>query len=116
MIGALALPRVQTNFPWTSRGALRLIDVIHYKYTPNSYRRRGKTAKKIDDIVSANSSVTTLDLPEILYSARNWLVHGALLDSSFGGPSARFITFMTTLTEAVALILGRAATAIQASL
>ncbi len=112
----LALPRAPKDFPWTSRGALRLIDVIHYKYTPMYYRTCSETARKINGIVSSNSPVTTLDLPEILYSARNWLVHGALLDSSFRGSPANFISFMTTLTEAAALILGRAATAIQASL
>lgn len=55
----LTLPRAPKNFPWTSRGALRLIDVIHYKYTPMYYRTCSKTARKIDGIVSSNSPVTS---------------------------------------------------------
>lgn len=86
------------------------------KIHPDSYKAVGKTAIKIDKIVRTPLSVSLLDLSEILYSTRNWLIHGALLDSSFRKNPRDFQRFMSTATEITGLIIENASNKIRTAL
>lgn len=103
----LALQRVTTEFPWATLPAVRVVDLIYYKYTPSSYKGKGDAAKAIANVALGNKAVTSLDLPTLIYATRNWTVHGSLLDSSFRGAPQQYQLYMTTITKSLALVLGR---------
>ena len=110
----LELTRVPRDFPWAPLATVRVIDLIYHKYTPSAYRARGDSARAIRDVVLNGHPVTGLDLPTLLYSTRNWTVHGSLLDSSFRGAPQQYQLYAITATRAVADILGRFASAFRA--
>jgi hypothetical protein len=105
LCNTLGTHRAPKTFPWSSRRPLRVIDVIHWKYTPDAYKANNRTSKKIQQIVQNGLPLTTLSLPEIIYSSRNWLVHGSLVDTSFRGNPSEFQKYMWTLSEFTAMII-----------
>ena len=102
-------------FPWAPLASVRIIDLIYYKYTPDFYKGKGETAKAIQKVAVDGDTITSLDLPTILYATRNWMVHGALLDSSFRGAPQQFQLYMTTVTCCLADVLGRFAQVLRGS-
>lgn len=109
----LSLVRQPDAFPWAPLTSVRIIDLIYHKYTPDLYKGKGDSARAIQGVVLGGKPITSLDLPVLLYSTRNWTVHGALLDSSFRGDPQQFQLYMTTCTMALANILARFATNLQ---
>jgi hypothetical protein len=112
----LSSTRHPDDFPWASLPAVRLIDLIYYKYTPDSYKGRGPTGKAIEDVVVQGKPVSSLDLPTLMYATRNWTVHGSLVDSSFRGAPQQYQLYITTITKAVAITLGGYAVALESAL
>ncbi len=84
------------DFPWLPSGVTpKLFEVIYYKYTTASEQARG-FGKKLA-AASAAGTISSVDLPTIIYATRNWHVHGVLLSSSFRGPSKKFELYINTL-------------------
>lgn len=108
----LELQRKPDAFPWAALPKVRIIDLIYYKYTPALYKQKGDSAKAIERVVTAGQPVATLDLPTILYSTRDWLLHGALVDSSFRGSPRDFQDFAAAATKALAWVLKGAMSAL----
>lgn len=108
--------RVPRDFPWATLPHIRVIDLIYYKYTPDSYKNRGEAAKAIQKVATGVNPVSSLNLPTLIYATRNWTLHGSLLNSSFRGSPKEYQTFMTTIIDAMVTILARTATAINSSL
>lgn len=50
-----------------------------------------------------------LHLPLIIYMTRNWLIHGALLNSGFRGSTQKFVSYLNVVNTALAEILHGAA-------
>lgn len=105
----LQLTRKPDEFPWAPLATVRIIDLIYHKYTPDDYKSLG-AGKAIGKVVNGRAPIGDLDLPTLIYATRNWLVHGALVDSSFRGAPKDFSTYMTCATTALATIIGRACT------
>ncbi len=103
----LSLTRVTNAFPWATLPAVRVIDLIYYKYTPSGYRTKGDAARAIANVATGKKTVSSLDLPTLIYATRNWTVHGALLDSSFRGAPQQYQLYITTITKSLADVLGR---------
>lgn len=103
----LLLSRAPDEFPWANISSVRIIDLIFHKYMPDDYKAYG-ASRAVEKVVNGAASVTSLDLPVLLYSTRNWLVHGALVDSSFRGAPRDFSRYMTSATKALAIVIGRA--------
>ena len=112
----LGLVRRPDTFPWASLEAVRIIDLIYHKYTPGLYKTKGETAKAIGAVVVDGKPITSLNLPTIMYATRNWMLHGALLDSSFRGSPQQFQLYMTSVTRCLADVLGRFAQALHATM
>lgn len=55
---------------------------IQTKYLQHA-AKKGSTAKQIDD-AAQSGNIASLKLPTLVYAFRNWSVHGAALDGSFG--------------------------------
>lgn len=103
----LELQRATKEFPWAALPAVRVIDLIYYKYTPSGYKSKGPAARAIADVALGSKSVTSLDLPTLIYATRNWTIHGSLLDSSFRGAPQQYQLYITTITKSLALVTGR---------
>ena len=112
-LGSVRKPK---TFPWAPLPEVRLIDLIYHKYTPDLYKTKGATAKAIRAVVVEGKAITSLDLPTIMYATRNWMLHGALLDSSFRGSPKQFQLYMTSVTQGLAEVLGRFAAALRATI
>ncbi len=112
----LSLARQPDAFPWAPLPRVRIIDLIYYKYTPDSYKGRGSAGKAIEEVVIGGKPVSSLDLPTLIYATRNWTVHGSLVDSSFRGAPQQYQLYITTVTKALATTLGGYAAALEKSL
>jgi hypothetical protein len=75
------------------------LTALHEKYLSIG-PPRGKTAKAIAAAAKAGQA-STLDLPTLLYSFRNWSVHGNALDGSFGSRPG-FQKYVALLHETLA--------------
>jgi hypothetical protein len=109
----LSLARHPDEFPWASVPALRLIDVIYYKYTPDTYKALGAASKAIQKVVVGGNPVNSLDLTALIYSTRNWTFHGSLLNSSFRGAPQQYQLYITTITKALTAIIAGFANALE---
>lgn len=108
--------RQPNQFPWASLAAIRVIDLIYHKYTPDTYKGKGHAAKAVEAVVVGGNPVSSLDLPTVIYAARNWTVHGSLVDSSFRGAPKQYQLFITTVTKALGAVIGGYAIALEAVL
>ncbi|MEY4530386.1 MAG: hypothetical protein RLZZ156_1107 [Deinococcota bacterium] len=63
--------------------SVTVLYALNQKYVPKNAKNYS-TAKKINDAAATNS-LTSLDLPTLIYAFRNWAVHGNALDGAFGG-------------------------------
>jgi hypothetical protein len=104
------------QFPWAPLASVRVIDLIYHKYTPDSYKGKGKSARTIEAVVLHGQPLTSLDLSTIIYSTRNWTVRGSLVDSSFRGAPQQYHLYITTVTKALAAVIGGYAHALQVAL
>jgi hypothetical protein len=112
----LTTPRQPKQFPWAALPIVRLIDLIYYKYTPDSYRGKGKAGKAIKEVVVGGKPISSLDLLTLIYATRNWTVHGSLVDSSFRGAPQHYQLYITTVTKALAATISGFALALEAAL
>lgn len=112
----LSSAREPEEFPWAILQTVRIIDLIYYKYTPDSYRGKGKAGKAIKAVVVDGRPVTSLDLPTLIYATRNWTVHGSLVDSSFRGAPQQYQLYVTTVTKALAATIAGYARALERAL
>jgi hypothetical protein len=71
---------------------------IHMKYLPT--HGRGQTARAIETAANAGNA-NSLDMPTLLYSFRNWSVHGNALDGCFGSRPG-FFSYVCLLQETLA--------------
>jgi hypothetical protein len=100
----LDIPMKVKDFPWLPSGVTpKLFEVIYYKYTTASEQARG-FGKKLA-AASAAGTISSVDLPTIIYATRNWHVHGVLLSSSFRGPSKKFELYINTINKSLAEVL-----------
>lgn len=74
------------------------LTAIFLKYMPKPVR--GKTAKAIEKAVNEGNA-RTLDMPTLIYSFRNWSVHGNALDGCFGSRPG-FLRYVSLLEETLA--------------
>jgi len=105
----LELVRTPRSFPWLATPTVRVLDIIYFKYTPTGYRARGQAARAIQAATCGARTVASLDLPVLLYSVRNWILHGALADTSFRGSPAEFQHFASSATKALSVVIEGAA-------
>jgi hypothetical protein len=89
-------------------------EIISHKYTVTTERTRG-VGKLIADTLAAGAT-PYLDVPTIIYAARNWNVHGVLLSSSFRGTRRKYVTFIESLMLVLSEVLTRTATKLHAIL
>ena len=108
----LGLTRKPEAFPWAPLSSIRIIDLVYHKYTPDMYKSRGAAARRVKDVATGAQPITSLDLPTLIYATRNWILHGALVDSSFRGSPRDYRVFVTAATDALAIIVGRVANAL----
>jgi len=78
---------------------LPCLQVLHEKFTPTPYRTKG-VGKKIQTAITTGS-YAGLDLAAIIYSMRNWSLHGSAIGSSFRSVP-RFKAFIATVLAALA--------------
>lgn len=57
----------------------------------------------------ASSPPADLDIPTIIYAARNWNVHGVLVSSSFRGTRQKYVKFIESIMLVLSEVLARAA-------
>lgn len=74
------------------------LTAIFLKYLPDEVR--GVTAKAIKTAVDAKDA-GKLDMPTLIYSFRNWSVHGNALDGCFGSRPG-FLRYVSLLEETLA--------------
>lgn len=86
------LPHAPSGKPVTTLAAISL------KYLPDT--AKGAPAKAIERAVNSGNS-RTLDIPTLIYSFRNWSVHGNTLDGCFGSRPG-FLRYVTLLEELLA--------------
>ena len=99
------------NFPWLTHVTRpTLLQVIYYKYTTDS--EKGRSIGKTIFAATQTRNYKDLDLPTLIYATRNWNTHGALIESSFRGTEARFLSYISTINAALADVLHGAGKAI----
>jgi hypothetical protein len=96
--GVLAAPLLGKRAAGSVQGVTTL-QALHSTYVPISSAGKG-ASKKIGAALAAGSWAS-LDVPLLIYALRNWSVHGNTIDSSFRS-KPRFLTYVTTLTDALA--------------
>jgi len=89
-------PRMPLLLAGTKVTTLRAIHTKYLKHTSS----KGKTAKRIA-AASETGEFVELNLPTLLYAFRNWSVHGAALDGSFGTRPG-FIEYVSILQAVIA--------------
>ena len=97
---ALLAKQTAPRLPGRLRGtSVSTLSAIQTKYLQHA-TLRGKPAK---DIASAAASgrISALNLATLLYAFRNWSVHGASLDGSFGTRPG-FVRYVDVLQEVIA--------------
>jgi hypothetical protein len=80
-------------------------EIIFYKYTVEPQRKRG--IGRLIGSALADGACPYLDIPAIIYGARNWNVHGVLLSSSFRGTRRKYEAFMNSLMLVLSEVLAR---------
>jgi hypothetical protein len=81
-----------------SGSSVSTLSAIRMKYLPKNMH--GRTAEAIEAAVKAGNA-NSLDMPTLLYSFRNWSVHGNALDGCFGS-RPRFVNYVCLLEETLA--------------
>ena len=97
----LSVP-ITTRIPGVPSGApVTTLHALHYKYTPIEIQTRGvgKNIKRALD----TQNYSSLDLPILIYSMRNWSVHGGIIDSSFRNED-RFKLYIDTILKSLAMV------------
>ncbi len=95
----LSVP-ITTRIPGIPSGeAVTTLHALHYKYTPSENQTRG-VGRNIQTALDTNN-YSRLDLPMLIYSMRNWSVHGGIIDSSFRSED-RFKLYIDTILNALA--------------
>ncbi|MGO8900091.1 MAG: hypothetical protein ACLQU5_17315 [Isosphaeraceae bacterium] len=97
ILGEQTTPRLPGVAPGT---AVTTLHAINEKYVPMNARKRGASAQLLTTAV-ATGHFGNIDLPTLLYSFRNWSVHGNVLHGSFGG-RPRFSLYLEQLLESLA--------------
>jgi len=110
ILAAPTAPRLANKARGTMVPTLFAIDT---KYIPAAAKKHAK-AKLVSDAASMGSP-ETLDLATLLYTFRNWAVHGNALDGAFGS-RPRFLTYVGTLLNALAEIHAHTAVTLQSKL
>lgn len=82
----------------TKRGP-SILSLVHDRYVTV---QPGKVAKAIAQ-AATTGAMTDVDLPMMIYVARNWFVHGVMGDSAFDGVP-RFKSFIDTINESLGSI------------
>jgi hypothetical protein len=90
-----------------ARSHYRMWEVIFYKYITADQRKIG--IGKIIDSAVQSGTLPKLDVPLILYAARNWQVHGVLISSSFRGTRRKYQTFIDGINFILSEVLARSA-------
>jgi hypothetical protein len=78
-----------------------VLEVLHKKYTPVQYQSMS-TGTKITHAI-ATGNYTPLDIPTLIYTMRNWSVHGVIIGSSFRSVPG-FKAYIENISEALATI------------
>lgn len=88
------------RMPGLARGtAVTTLTAIQAKYLDHA-ASKGTTAKQIA-LAASSGNIASLGLPTLLYAFRNWSVHGAALDGSFGTRPG-FVRYVEILQEVLA--------------
>jgi hypothetical protein len=85
----------------------KMLEMIFYKYTVAN-QQKTRVGKMIKDALNAAPS-PALDVPVIIYAARNWNVHGVLISSSFRGTRKKYVKFVESIMLVLSNVLARAA-------
>ena len=94
----LSVP-ITTRIPGIPSGkSVTTLHALHYKYTPVEIQARG-VGKDIKNALDSGD-YSSLDLPMLIYSMRNWSVHGGIIDSSFRNED-RFKLYIDTILSAL---------------
>jgi hypothetical protein len=97
-------------FPWASGTTpITILDEIYFKYTVAKQQGLG-IGKKLHKSITTKK-INDLDLPTLIYAARNWNIHGVLITTSFRGPIRKFNLWVDTINKAQARILEGASAA-----
>jgi hypothetical protein len=81
--------------------AVSVLEVLHKKYTPVKYQGMSVGLEIARAITSGNYS--RLDIPTLIYTMRNWSVHGVVIGSSFRSVPG-FRTYIQNISEALAMV------------
>jgi hypothetical protein len=108
------LQNIKTTYvPGHPQGtAVSVLQVLHEKYTPMQYQNL-PTGKKIAQAI-ATGNFSPLDLPTLIYTMRNWSVHGVMIGSSFRSVPG-FKAYIGSTSEALAIIHEHLARKLEAS-
>jgi hypothetical protein len=82
-------------------------EVIFYKYIVPGQRNIGIGGSIATALAAGN--IPALDVPTIIYGARNWNVHGVLISSSFRGSKQKHLVFIESIILLLSEMLARAA-------
>lgn len=77
-------------------------------HTRHLMQLAGKATADTIARAARSGSFASLDLPILIYAARNWFVHGVMTDAAFHSPG-KFRAFVDTLNEALASVHQHAA-------
>ena len=89
------------------KSSYTMLEIIFYKYIVPDQRDKG-VGLTIGSAITSTPAAT-LEIPTIIYAARNWSVHGVLLSSSFRGSRQKYVTFIESLMFVLSEVLARAA-------
>jgi hypothetical protein len=93
------------HHPWQpALQSTSILNVIYSKYSDQSMHRK-VNYKRIDQVIRGTAPITSLDLPFIIYMTRNWCIHGALLNTGFRGPPAKFLSYISNVNSALGKVL-----------
>lgn len=96
ILNAPTAPRLPNQQSGVTVSTLFAVDT---KYIPAAAKQKGKA--KIVAAAATTGNLSDLDLPTLLYTFRNWSVHGNALDGGFGS-RPRFVEYVGLLMEALA--------------
>jgi hypothetical protein len=96
----LLMKDTSPRMPYLAKGTnVPTLRAIYTKYLRHA-STKGKTTRAIAAAVQTGN-LTALSLPTLLYAFRNWSVHGAALDGSFGTRPG-FIEYVAILQDVIA--------------
>lgn len=89
-------PRIPGQPPGTTVSTLYAIESKYLQHAAN----KGRTASYVST-AARSGNVTALNLPTLIYAFRNWSVHGAAIDGSFGTRPG-FVRYVEILQDVMA--------------